>query len=42
VNADLISVSTQDKDGFIQFLSPTVAEELVNHEHKPVLVLGKE
>ena len=39
LKADLICVSKHDKDGFIRFLSPSVAEELVNHEQLPVLVL---
>jgi nucleotide-binding universal stress UspA family protein len=41
VQADLISITTHDKVGLFSFLSQSVAEELVNHEHTPVLVLGK-
>jgi nucleotide-binding universal stress UspA family protein len=40
LEADLISVPAKEKDGLIPLLSSTIAEELVNHEHKPVLVLN--
>jgi nucleotide-binding universal stress UspA family protein len=40
LKADIISITSQEKDGRIPFLSPSIAEVLVNHENKPVLVLG--
>jgi len=40
LQADIISLTAHDKNGLVKFLSPSVAEALVNHENKPVLVLG--
>lgn len=37
INADMIAITTHDKTGF---LSHSVAEDLVNHETIPVLVIG--
>lgn len=37
INADMIAITTHDKTGF---LSHSVAEDLVNHEAIPVLVIG--
>lgn len=39
LNADLITLTPHDRDGIIRFLSHSIAENLVNHEQLPVLVL---
>lgn len=40
LEADLIAVSTYDKEGVLKFFSHPVAESLVNHQKLPVLVLN--
>jgi nucleotide-binding universal stress UspA family protein len=39
LNADLVTLTPRDRDGVIHFLSHSIAENLVNHEQRPVLVL---
>jgi nucleotide-binding universal stress UspA family protein len=39
LNADLITLTPRDRDGVIHFLSHSIAENLVNHEQRPVLVV---
>jgi nucleotide-binding universal stress UspA family protein len=38
IGADLIAVTTREKTGF--FVTHSIAENLVNHEDVPLLVLG--
>jgi nucleotide-binding universal stress UspA family protein len=40
LEADLIAISTYDKEGVLKFFSHPVAESLVNHQKLPVLVLN--
>ena len=37
INADLISVTTHGKTGFMRMLSPSITESLINHSSLPVL-----
>jgi nucleotide-binding universal stress UspA family protein len=39
LGVDLITLTPHDRDGVIRFLSHSIAENLVNHELRPVLVL---
>jgi nucleotide-binding universal stress UspA family protein len=39
INADLIAVIHQDKESLLKVLTTSIAEGLVNHEQRPVLVL---
>jgi nucleotide-binding universal stress UspA family protein len=40
INADLITLLTHGKSGFVQLISPSITESLVNHSKLPVLSIN--